>query len=102
MFPAWNWARALAVGLGAEKLFYITDSFFLNAQKLDLSGEEVTLDGNRVTSLNVQRATAFLERNSSRLNEADYDIIRQSIQAATGGVERVHILDGTTDGVILP
>ena len=94
-------ARCLAVGLGAEKLFYITDSFFLDARELKLNGETVAPDKNQITSLNIQEAAAFLERNRERLNEVDYDIISQSIQAATAGVERVHILNGTADGVIL-
>ena len=94
-------ARALAIGLGAEKLFYINDSFFLNAHELDLGGEEPTLEGRQITGLTAQGAATLLERNSSRLTKVDRDIIRQSIQASTGGVERVHILDGTTDGVIL-
>lgn len=94
-------ARVLAVELQAEKLFYITDSFSLNADEMDLGDDDVTLVGNQITSLNAQQANNFLKRNRERLNNDSCDLIEQAIQATGNGVDRVHILDGSADGVIL-
>ena len=94
-------ARCLAVDLRAEKLFFITESFFLDAQELNFAEDGAEQDAQQVSSFNIHKATTFLEQNKDLLNEADYDVIRHAVHAVSEGVERVHILNGAIDGSIL-
>ncbi|MGI9255361.1 MAG: amino-acid N-acetyltransferase, partial [Salinispira sp.] len=94
-------ARALAVELQAEKLFYISDSFSLNVETVDLDGVETTIFTDQVSSLSIHDAEIFLAQNKERLKEDDFTFISESIQAVSSGVTRAHILNGSLDGAIL-
>jgi len=94
-------AASLARELHADKLFFITDSAELSAAHYDIpDGIEVSRHGS-VTRMNRAETARFLEANEWR--EADEEImrVRLALHAAEGGVDRVHIVDGTVEGVIL-
>jgi amino-acid N-acetyltransferase len=94
-------AAQLAMGLGAEKLFFITPDFELTAGEYAVDGENAVVDGGRLTRMNVQGAKHFAGANAPVLPAVWKDIIDQATEAARLGVERVHILDGNVDGVVL-
>jgi amino-acid N-acetyltransferase len=60
--------------------------------------------GRRISRLDVERADAFLALNESRPELAEdpgIELVRLAVRAAKHGVDRVHIVDGRSDGVIL-
>ena len=51
--------------------------------------------------LTVDQATRFLELNALDNDDVGYELVALGLRAATRGVERVHIVDGRSEGVVL-
>ncbi len=94
-------ASRLAIGLGAEKLFFISTDFELKARDYSLDIENPIVDSGRITRFGIQDARRFMKINADTLPGLWHDMILQATDAAEKGVDRVHILDGTINGVVL-
>ncbi len=94
-------AQELAVQLGAQKLFFVTEFNGINADEYALDERfEVTGD-RRVPRMDIAEARRFLELNSEDSARPAVELVRRGVAAARAGVARVHIVDGRINGVLL-
>jgi amino-acid N-acetyltransferase len=94
-------ATALAVGLKARKLFFLTEGEVFASPDLRLPTEGVASRGDAVSRLTVNAAARTLAENSGLLGHAEREMLSHSVTACRSGVERVHFLDGGIEGVVL-
>ncbi|MDR0557011.1 MAG: amino-acid N-acetyltransferase [Treponema sp.] len=94
-------ALATASALGAIKLFIVSKDGCLKAGVYDVP-KSVDIDENgRIVKLNLQEAGVLLAANKDRAPNKSLKSLELGIQATKAGVERVHIVDGCEEGVIL-
>ena len=94
-------ASTLASELHARKLFFITDAGALFGKDYAIpEGVDLTADG-RVSRMTVSEARAFLEVNRGSEAETMYELVEFAYASGVHGVERIHIVDGRIEGVIL-
>ena len=92
-------AVVAAMHLEAEKLFFLTSREEFRAEAYSVpEGIAVTPDG-RLANFSLADLSAFFAANSK--TEKGFELLYLSHRACSGGVERVHILDGRNEGVIL-
>jgi len=91
-------AGSLSIALQSKKLFFIEDRTALTQGDLQLPDDLVREEENRISKLTVEKAEKLLELNSDR---NDMGVLRTSWNAARNGVDRVHIVNGKVEGVIL-
>ena len=84
--------------LDAKKLFYITDNEILQSPPYEVAVGTNISKGGRISKMDVHAAREFLKLNSSL---DDKHILNSAIEACNKGTDRVHILDGRIEGVIL-
>jgi amino-acid N-acetyltransferase len=92
-------ALEIAIALGAEKLFFITAEDELTVKRYTCP-EGCGIDrAGRISRIDGATASRFLELNS----DVSQELFRISlaVKACDGGVNRVHLLDGREDGVLL-
>lgn len=103
-------ASYIAEQVGAEKLFFIADGLELKADKYQVPDEGVVVRDGVVTRLSAVAADLFVERNSSQLLETGeswsseglaVELLRLAAHAARSRVERIHLVNGRIEGVIL-
>ena len=82
-------ASEVAVALQADKLIYLVESD-------DLSG---LLDGLEVNQLNREEARELLTRIDA--GSGGYHVLKHTVDACAGGVQRAHLLDREQDGALL-
>ena len=93
-------AAVVSIGLHARKLFFVTAHPGLMDRGNELpKGSHVSPDG-RISRLSVE-AARDLRDSDKRTDDPVYEYIDLACRAAEGGVDRVHIVNGTIDGVIL-
>ncbi|OHD14623.1 MAG: amino-acid N-acetyltransferase [Spirochaetes bacterium GWB1_48_6] len=93
-------ALAVCETLGAEKLFFISESEGIDGRGYDVTPDVERLPDGRVPRMSVSQAQALLELNQG-VQDVDLHYIKQALAACKKGVERVHLVDGRTEGVIL-
>lgn len=91
-------AQTAAVQMEARKLFYITGDDIMFSPPFQISGETNISPEGRISKMDVRAARDFLRLNGDLKNE---QTIRCAIEACERGTDRVHILDGRIEGVIL-
>lgn len=117
IFPCIGWnaagkpynisSRELAVvisgALVSSKLFFLTDGLPPIARaRYELPAGVEALDGERISRMTVGEAREFVRANeSARPGDTGVGLVRHACEAASLGVERTHIVDGTIEGVIL-
>jgi amino-acid N-acetyltransferase len=88
-----------------DKLFFVTTRDVASTEQYQVEDDVDTGTDGTVSRLNVDQAERFLETNRDETSGEDganaLELIALGLQAARGGVERVHIVDGSRDGVIL-
>jgi len=93
-------AMALSRDLQADKLFFVisaddlNENDFLNPDNLPVNEE------GRLYRFSRQNARSFIDANSYK-NDIRLDTLELALKASTAGVNRVHIVDGRIEGVIL-
>ncbi|TVQ22810.1 MAG: amino-acid N-acetyltransferase [Spirochaetaceae bacterium] len=93
-------ATHLAVALGASKLFFLSEIDPIVTADYPMDVEiDATTDG-RISRLNVDQAQRFVDLHAARETLA-VELVGLGLRAVSGGVERVHIVDGRSEGVIL-
>ncbi|MDP3177560.1 MAG: amino-acid N-acetyltransferase [Spirochaetaceae bacterium] len=94
-------ATQLAVGLKARKLFFLTEGEPLSLMLLDPSREGVAVRNGCVSRLTPQAADSVARDESLTIAPVDRDMLKHSVAACRGGVERVHFIDGDMEGGVL-
>jgi amino-acid N-acetyltransferase len=92
-------AVVVASSVGAEKLIFLTAREGLSAASFSVPDSIPVAPGGRLANFSLADLDAFFQANPGR--EDDLELLRRARRACAGGVERVHILDGRTEGVIL-
>ena len=94
-------AADLSSALQASKLFFVAefDGIFPDRYAVDARIE--TAPNGRVSRMNVDQARHFLSINTERPDDLAIELLKLALVAAGGGVERVHLVDGRSDGAIL-
>jgi len=94
-------ATELAASLEASKLFFLAEVDPLTTARYAVDGDMDATPGGRVSRLTVEQATRFLELNTSLAEDTGRELVSLGVRAAERGVERVHIVDGRSEGVVL-
>jgi amino-acid N-acetyltransferase len=92
-------AVVVATSLGAEKLFFVTARPGYTAESYIVPDTIPVAPGGRLANFSLADVDRFTAANPGR--ESDLELLRRARRACAGGVERVHILDGRGEGVIL-
>ena len=94
-------AFTIASALHASKLFFITDFGGIAADGFETPpGVEITPDGV-VSQLTAPQAKSFLDLNNTLEKSHQYEIVSLAYRACQAGIERVHVIDGREDGMLL-
>ena len=91
-------SRVIAGELKASKLFFIGADNVLTIDNCKTPEEAELSDDGRISKLSLTQAEDLLRFNP---DNPMMSRIRAAIEACEQGVNRVHILDGRTDGVVL-
>jgi amino-acid N-acetyltransferase len=95
-----NELAVVAAGtLGAQKLIFVTARPGYDAGSFTVPESVPVAPGGRLANFSLADLDAFFAANPGR--EADLELLQRARRACAGGVERVHILDGREEGVIL-
>lgn len=92
-------AVVVATSLAAEKLIFLTARAGFSAEAFAVPETIPIAPGGRLANFSLPDLDAFFAANPGR--EADLELLQRARRACAGGVERVHILDGRSEGVIL-
>jgi amino-acid N-acetyltransferase len=93
-------ATSLSIALGAKKLFFV--SAFEGLRVSDYRSDDTmdsTPDGT-ISRMSVDQAARFIELNGER-EDPGVELVRLGLRAAREGVERVHLVNGRSDGAVL-
>jgi amino-acid N-acetyltransferase len=94
-------ATKLAVCLGARKLFFLTDGEPFGAEELKSPHDGVATDEGYLSRISSRAAESLITEWPAILEPIELELLTQAVAACRGGVERVHFVDGTIDGVVL-
>jgi amino-acid N-acetyltransferase len=94
-------ALTVASALHASKLFFITDFGGIAADGFETPiGVDITPD-NVISQLTAPQAKSFLELNKKHEKSQLCEIVSLAYRACQAGIERVHVIDGREDGMLL-
>lgn len=94
-------ALSISQKLKASKLFFLTTQGRLLEKEFKIPEEvEISQDGT-ISQLTLGEVGEFLKLNSSNGSKESLELIKMGYDACSGGVKRVHILDGKIEGVLL-
>lgn len=94
-------ATELGICLKARKLFFLTEGEPLSLMLAESTLEGVTRRDGCVSRMTLQAAEAVAADPGSGIGPAERDMLRHSVKACRGGVERVHFIDGDMEGGVL-
>jgi amino-acid N-acetyltransferase len=94
-------AFTLAIELTAAKLFFVSGEDGLKAKGLDVPDGVYVSSDNTVSQLTVDEAEKMLSLNKNDKHEQRLEFLTFAFKACKNGVERVHIINGTVEGMIL-
>ena len=92
-------ASKTAIDLKAEKLFFLAPDATLDAKNFTLSQDFPLSPEGNIPAMNLEEVDEFLKINSDSKNPL-LTLLSISVGACKNGVSRVHILNGSIDGVI--
>jgi len=94
-------AFTISVELQAAKLFYITNTPGITADLYKVpEGIYASTDGV-ISQLRVDEAESFLKLNAGKEYDQSLELLNLGVRACKSGVDRVHIIDGRIEGVLL-
>ncbi|MBI9102099.1 MAG: amino-acid N-acetyltransferase [Spirochaetales bacterium] len=91
-------ATMIARKMEASKLFFLSAEDVLTKQGINLPDDISMSNEGRLSKLSISQAEQFIARNSENPLTGK---IRMAVEACREGVNRVHILDGRIEGVVL-
>jgi len=92
-------AVVVASSLGADKLFFVTGRDGYAARDFTVPDSIPVSPDGRLANFSLADLDRFCEANPGR--EEDLELLRRAKRACGAGVDRVHILDGRSEGAIL-
>ena len=93
-----NLAVTAAIEMEARKLFYITEKEILTTPPFKIAGESNISRDGRISKMDIKAARQFLKLNRDLPHGP---ILECAIEACEKGTDRVHVLDGRIEGVLL-
>jgi amino-acid N-acetyltransferase len=94
-------AFTAAAALKASKIFFITDFGGISADGFETPAGVYVSPENVVAQLTAPQAKAFLEINKNRAKTHHYELVSLAYRACEAGIERVHVIDGREEGMLL-
>jgi amino-acid N-acetyltransferase len=94
-------ATELASALQATKLFFLAEIDQLTTARYKVDTDVDRTPEGRISRMTVDQAARFCALNESEAYDLGCELVGLGLQASTRGVERVHIVDGRSDGVVL-
>lgn len=91
-------AKVIAVELGASKLFFITADTVLSSENCNVPSGMILPEDGRISKLSLSQTQQLLEANPDNPMMIR---VESALQACEQGVNRVHIIDGKSDGAVL-
>jgi amino-acid N-acetyltransferase len=94
-------AFTIATELKAAKLFFITETGGIKAKEFKVPrGVYVSTDGY-ISQFTLNEAEAFVSANEGTGAQLEYELVSLACRACKSGVQRVHIIDGLVEGMLL-
>jgi len=94
-------AFTISVRLGAAKLFFVTEYGGIKSEGFKIPDEAYVSDYGTISQMTMAQAGQFLDMNAGEGFDAQRDLISYAYRACKQGVRRVHIIDGTAEGMLL-
>jgi amino-acid N-acetyltransferase len=98
-------AGAVASSMAASKLFFVTDGGGVSASRYELPAGVGISNSGTLSRLSKTETDAFLDANAASDQEIAEDrplsLLALARDACARGVQRVHIIDGKVEGVLL-
>jgi amino-acid N-acetyltransferase len=94
-------AFTVSTELKAAKLFFIINSAGIKAKNFKLPKNVYVSSNGTISQLTLSEAEKFLSENKNTNSKTEYEFVSLAYRACKGGVERVHIVDGNTEGMLL-
>ncbi|MDA3959024.1 amino-acid N-acetyltransferase [Oceanispirochaeta sp.] len=91
-------AKIIAIELRASKLFFIGSDAVLNSENCNIPPEMPQSEEGRISKMSLSQAADLIKENPENNQMTK---VRAALAACEGGVNRVHILDGRSDGAVL-
>ncbi|HLV32493.1 MAG TPA: amino-acid N-acetyltransferase [Chitinispirillaceae bacterium] len=94
-------AYTIGVELKAAKLFFLTNRSGISTNGFKIP-EGIYISSDKIiTQLSIAQAAHFLELNSGMLPNEQLELVSLALRACSKGIRRVHIIDGSSEGLIL-
>ncbi len=95
-------ALRISAELGADKLFFITESEGIYGNHFSLPESVRTTESGLIRELTAREAKELLASNDGNIHkDNNLQLLTHGCEAINAGVSRVHVLDGRVDGVLL-
>jgi len=94
-------AFTISVQLAAGKLFFVNERGGIKAEGLKIPNEAYISEFGTISQMTMAQAGRFLDMNAGDGFDADRDLVSYAYRACKQGVRRVHIIDGTAEGMLL-
>jgi amino-acid N-acetyltransferase len=94
-------AFTISVQMKAAKLFFMTETGGVKADGFTVPDGVYVSEDKTISQLNVSQAGQFLDLNREEDWNTERSMIAYAYRACKRGVRRVHIIDGSAEGMIL-
>jgi len=94
-------AFTISVKLEAAKLFFVNDQGGIKSEGFKIPDGAYISEFGTISQMTMAQAGRFLDMNAEEEFDAERDLISYAYRACKQGVRRVHIIDGTAEGMLL-
>jgi amino-acid N-acetyltransferase len=94
-------AYSIAVEMNAAKLFFTVDQLGIKADKYKIPKAVYVSSDGIISQLKMAQAGAFLDLNMTNTYDEQVELVSLAYRACKKGVERVHIIDGRVEGMVV-
>jgi amino-acid N-acetyltransferase len=94
-------AFTIATELKAAKLFFINTTGGISAKGFSIPKSVYVSSDGFISQFTVPEAEQFLEKNGDGGGRPEIELVSLAYRACTNGVQRVHIINGQMEGMIL-
>jgi len=85
----------------AAKLFFVTETGGINSAGFNIPEDAYVSEDGTISQMTLAQAGQFLDLNQEHGFDAARGMVSYAYRACKRGVRRVHIIDGTAEGMIL-
>ena len=94
-------AFSISVEMNAAKLFFVADQLGVMAHGYKIPKEVYVSSDSVISQLTKSQAGEFLDLNATKNYDEQLDLVAHAYRACKGGVQRVHVIDGRVEGMLL-